>query len=132
MHPSRDIKTQIDSRIIYVRVLNKQETNNTKIYVDLTNLPAKLNRDKRSLLPTFLDYRSKKKNPEWHYDKAAGEYLVKVDGRKIRPAEDNFLFPMEEKKVTPGDSQANVWPVAPPTGGTGTAGNEVDDDDSDV
>ena len=88
----------------------------------MNNLPAKLNRDKKSLRTKFNELKAQEKKPKWFYDKTKGECCIKVGGKKIYPQTDNFDFkfvePEEDTKVD------NVWSVS------GTADNEEEQDDA--
>ena len=73
---------------------DNQLSDNTKVFVNMTHYPPKLQRDKASLMPKFRKYRERRSKPKWSYNRKNGELCLKVGGRFIRPLTDNFGFKM--------------------------------------
>ena len=125
------LSSKTDKQLIWDSIPNLtahneiQESNDTKIYIDLTNLPPKLTKDKKELLEQYKSLRNDKKNPKWHYNKSKGEYCIKVGRRTIRPPSDNFLFPLVEKEPVVASTSNNVW-------GNTNDQRHSDSEDSDV
>lgn len=114
------LNTKTDKQLIWDNLANlnsynnQQENNNSKIYIDLTNLPQKLNKDKKELLDQYKKLKKDGKRPKWHYNKSAGEYCIKVGRKVIRPTSDNFLFPLVEKNDSTNTSDS-AWNRDPNT-----------------
>ena len=107
------MNTKADKQLIWdnmenLKAYNEAQTNNdTKIYIDLKNLPAKLNKDKKELFEQFKQLRDTGKKPKWKFDKSAGEYFIQVGRRQIRPRADNFLFTLKEQDEE--KKEPNAW-----------------------
>ena len=102
-------KDKIWSNINKLKLFNdSQLTNATKIYIDMTNLPQKLQKDKKSLLTKYNALRNSNSKPRWFYDKKAGEYTIKVGGKIIRPPTDSFDFKINDPVTNDVQSDAST------------------------
>ena len=95
------VNTMCDKQLIWdhlsnLKTYNESQPDNSKIYIDMNNLPAKLNRDKKTLREKYKQLRADQKSPKWFYDKSKGECCIKVDGRRIYSTTDNFDFKLVE------------------------------------
>ena len=61
-----------------------------KVYVDMTQLPEKLAKDKESLLNDYLKAKKDEKSPKWKYDRSRGQYCYVIGGKFFRPKQDFF------------------------------------------
>ena len=91
-------KDLIWKNIMHVKTFNnKQANNNNKVYVNMHHYPAKLQRDKASLLEIFKKYRDRRVKTRWQYNKKSGELCLHVGQRVIRPPTDNFDFKLRAR-----------------------------------
>ena len=72
------------------------------------NLPPKLQRDKKSLLPKYKKLKERRLKPKWYYEKKAGELCIKAGSKTVKPPTDNFDFPLEEPKAVDDGIDKNV------------------------
>lgn len=98
------VNTMCDKQLIWDHIDNlktyndEQETDRTKIYIDLKNYPAKLNRDKKSLRDKFNELKNAGKKPKWNYNKKTGICYIKAGGKTFNPPSDNFDFKIKESE----------------------------------
>ena len=111
------VNTMCDKQLIWDHLINlntyneNQQSDRSKIFIDMNNLPAKLNRDKKSLLEKFKELRREDKKPKWHYDKNAGECYIKCGGLKFKSKTDNFDFKFDEH--VQAEVLTGPWKVIP-------------------
>lgn len=58
---------------------------NDKIFIDMTQLPEKLAKDKQSLQEKFFAAKNDHLNPKWRYDRNKGEYCYVIGHTYYRP-----------------------------------------------
>ena len=96
------VASMADKDVIWDYIANVKKFNDlqpnasSKVYVNMTHYPPKLQRDKASLLPQYKHYRDLNMKPKWRYDRQKGELCLKVNGNVIHPPTDNFDFKMKE------------------------------------
>ena len=111
------VNTMCDKQLIWDHLSNlntyneAQQSDRSKVFIDMNNLPAKLNRDKKSLLEKFKELKRQDKKPKWHYDKNAGECYIKCGGQKFKSKTDNFDFKFEE--LVQADVLTGPWKIIP-------------------
>ena len=72
------------------KLYNDAVTENERISINMTHLPAKLSKDKEDLKEKFDEAKVAGKKPKWRYIKSTGQYCLKIGDKLIKSPNDNF------------------------------------------
>lgn len=84
-------KEKLWNNISNVKTFNELLVDAHKVFVQMTQLPAKLAHDKASLLDAYKQARTDNKNPKWRYLKKSGQYCYVIGKQMYKPEVDYFL-----------------------------------------
>ena len=92
-------KTKIWDHLEELKAWNQQCETKDKLYVNMTNLPAKLARDRKELLDNYKHARNNGLKPKWRFLKNVMknqcEYGYKIGSTFYGPKNDNFNFKLK-------------------------------------